>query len=142
MEVEMNIKFIPIIVLCLVAISFNAAFAEPNMNPGKWEITTQTEMEDMPGMIPAVTHTQCIERDDPVPQSKEASEDCEIVDMMQDGNAITWRIVCSGKDGEMEGTGKVSYNGDSMNGTMDMVVKGAGMRIRNTISGKRVGECD
>ena len=41
----------------------------------------------------------------------------------------------------MEGTGDVTYRGDSMEGTMDMVITGAGMRIKNKISGRRIGAC-
>ncbi len=138
----MNRKMFLIATVCFMAIFLGVAFAGPNMNPGKWEITTKTEMAGMPGMIPPVTHTQCLKGDVRVPQSDEASKECKITDIKQNGDAISWKIVCSGKNGEMEGTGKVIYKGDTMTGEMDMVIKGAGMHIKNTISGKRIGKCD
>lgn len=126
----------------LGTLSFGAAFAGPNMNPGKWEITTETEMVGMPGMnVPPVTHTQCLKKGELVPQSKEASQECQVTDIEQDGNTVSWKIICSGQNGQMEGTGKITYRGDSMEGTMDMVIKGAGMRIKNKISGRRIGDC-
>ncbi len=127
-------------IVSLVALPLGSALAKPNLNPGKWEITTQTEMAGMPGMIPPVTHTQCLKADVLVPQK--TSKECKITDIKQDGDAISWKIVCSGKDGEMEGTGTVIYKGDTMSGTMDLVIKGEGMRIKNTITGKRIGNCD
>lgn len=138
----MNRKMFFTAVVFVLALSLGTAFAGPNLNPGKWEITTQTEMAGMPGMIPPVTHTQCLTGEALVPQSDEASKECKISDIKQIGDAITWKIVCSGKNGEMEGTGKVIYKGDTMTGEMDMVIKGAGMQIKNTISGKRIGKCD
>lgn len=122
---------------------FGPAFAEPNMNPGKWEITIETEMVGMPDMnVPPVTHTQCLEKGDLVPQSKEASQECKMTDIEEDGDTVSWKIICSGQNGQMEGTGEVTYGGDSMEGTMDMVIKGADMQIKNKISGRRIGDCD
>ena len=122
---------------------FSPAFAEPNMNPGKWEITIETEMVGMPDMnIPPVTHTQCLEKGDLVPQSEEASQECKMSDIKEDGDTVSWKIICSGKNGQMEGTGEVTYRGDSMEGAMNMVIKGAEMQIKNIISGRRIGNCD
>jgi len=126
---------------------FGPAFAEPNMNPGKWKITIETkietEMVGMPDMnIPPVTHTQCLEKGNLVPQSEEASQECKISDIEEDGDTISWKIICSGKNGQMEGTGEVTYRGDSMEGTMGMVIKGANMQVKNIINGRRIGDCD
>ena len=35
-----------------------------------------------------------------------------------------------------------AYKGDTMEGTMEMVIQGAGMQVKNTISGRRIGDCD
>lgn len=42
----------------------------------------------------------------------------------------------------MEGTGEVTYSGDRMEGVMNMVIQGAGMQVKNKISGQRIGDCD
>ncbi len=131
-----------IIFISMMTIFTGNAFAEPNINPGLWEITTETEMVGMPGMkVPPQTHTQCLSKEDLVPQSKEASKECQITDIHQSDNTISWKIICSGKNGSMEGTGKITYLGDSLEGFMDMVIKGANMKIKNKMKGHRIGEC-
>ena len=125
-----------------VTLSLGIAFAGPNLNPGKWEITTQTEMVGMPMKVPPQTHTQCVSEEDLVPQSEGASKECQVSDIEVSGDTISWKIVCSGQGGAMEGTGRITYSGDQMEGTMDMVIKGGGMQIKNKITGRRVGDCD
>lgn len=113
-----------------------------NLNPGLWEITTTTEMEGMPGMAPPpMTHTQCITAESLVPQSEGESDVCQVSDMEVDGNTVSWKILCSGQGGGMEGTGSITYNGDTMEGTMEMVMQAMNMKMKNTLTGRRIGEC-
>ena len=138
----MKTRNLLIIFISMITIFTGNAFAEPNINPGLWEITTETEMVGMPGMkVPPQTHTQCLSKEDLVPQSKEASKECQITDVHQSDNKVSWKIICSGKNGSMEGTGEMTYNGDSLEGFMDMVIKGANMTIKNKMKGHRIGEC-
>jgi hypothetical protein len=125
-----------------IALSFGMAFAGPNLNPGKWEITTETEMVGISMKVPPQTHTQCLTKKDLVPQSKGASQECQISDVKVSGDTVSWKIICSGQGGAMEGTGQITYSGDHMEGTMDMVIKGANMQVKNKISGHRIGACD
>ena len=119
-----------------------SAFAGPNINPGLWKITTETKMVGMQGMnVPPQTHRQCLTREDLVPQSKDASKECQIMDVRQSGNTIFWKIICSGQNGAMKGTGEITYHGDSLEGVMDMVIQGANIQIKNTIKGHRIGKC-
>lgn len=132
-------------VFCLIFIlsfivSFKTAFADPNMNPGKWEITTKTEMVGMPPQ--SRTHTQCITADDLVPMSRDANQECQVTDIRTRGNTVFWKISCGGQGGKMNGTGSTTYNGDSMNGVMDMTIVSYGTKVKNTLSGRRVGACD
>lgn len=138
----MRKKMLFMAVVFTITVSFGAAFAGPNLNPGKWEITTETEMVGMAMAVPPVTHTQCLKAEDLVPQSKEAGKECRVTDIKTSGDTVSWKIVCSGKNGRMEGTGQVTYSGDRMQGTMDMVIQDAGMKMKNKISGKRIGACD
>ena len=127
----------------LFTFSMGSASAGPDLNPGKWEITTETEMVGMAGMsVPPQTHVQCLTKGELVPQSKEASNECRVTDIREDGDTVYWKIVCAGQGGQMEGTGQVTYSGDRMSGTMDMVITGAGMQIKNKIKGHRIGPCD
>lgn len=138
----MKTRNLLIIFIAMITIFTGNAFAAPNINPGLWEITTETEMVGMPGMkVPPQTHTQCLSQEGMVPQSKEASKECKITDVSESGDTISWKIICSGKNGSMEGTGEITYNGDSLEGFMDMVIKGANMKIKNKIKGHRIGEC-
>ena len=134
-----------ILIAFLISFPLSTAFAELDLNPGKWEVTTTTEMVGVPGMagmVPPATHTQCLSKEELVPQSEVSSQECKMSDIKEDGNTVSWKMTCSGKNGDMEGTGTVTYKGNTMTGTMNMVIKGAGMQINNKISGKRVGACD
>jgi len=135
-------RFLSLVLVFAFTLSFGTAMAGPNMNPGKWEITTETEMVGMPMSVPPVTHVQCITEEDLVPQSKEASNECQVTDVKEDGDTVSWKIKCSGQGGQMDGTGTITYSGDTMEGVMDMVIKSAGMTVKNKISGRRIGPCD
>lgn len=117
------------------------AWAGPKMNPGKWEITTKAEMSGMP--LQSMTHTQCITNDDLVPVSEDTSQECQITGTRISGDTVSWKMTCSGQDGGgMDGTGQVTYQGNSMYGSMNMTSKPHGAKMRNTFSGRRIGNCD
>ena len=133
-----------VVLVCIVGLLMvlsGSVFAEPQMNPGKWQITTQTQMAGMPPQT--VTHTQCITAQDMVPVSQDANQECQVTDIVYSGNTVSWKISCGGQGGGMEGTGSVTYSGDAMNGVMDMTITGgANMKVKNTLTGRRLGECD
>lgn len=129
-----------VIFISLVIVSFGTAFAGPNLNPGKWEITTKTEMTGMPPQ--SVTHEQCITSKDLVPMSGDANQECQVEDIQTNGNTVSWKLTCGGQGGGMTGTGQVTYKGDSMTGTMDMTIEPYGTQVKNTLSGRRIGDCD
>ncbi len=110
------------------------------MNPGKWKITTTTEMAGMPPQ--SVTHTQCTTPDDLIPMSQDASQECQISDIKKQDNTVSWKIVCGGGNNKMNGTGVVTYKGNTMNGTMNMTIVSYGTHVKNKISGQRIGPCD
>jgi hypothetical protein len=124
----------------VILLSAGITWAGPKMNPGKWEITTKTEMAGMPAQ--SITHTQCITSDDLVPMSDDANQNCQVKNMKTSGNTVTWEITCGGQGGQMDGTGEVTYNGDTMEGKMEMKIQGMDMKVKNTLSGKRIGQCD
>lgn len=123
-----------------IALWFGYAWAEPQMNPGKWEITTKTEMTGLP--THSMTHTQCITSDDQVPVSTDDSSECEITDVKTSGDTVSWKMTCRAEGGGMDGVGQVTYKGDSMQGTMTMTMRPQGTQMKNTFSGRRIGECD
>ena len=138
----MKSRLLWIVVLPWVLLTTSTTFAGPNINPGQWEFTTKTEMQGAAAMqVPPETHTQCITKDDLVPMSQGASQQCKIRDVVSRGDTTSWKISCGGQGGQMEGTGKVTYNGNSMTGTMQMVIAGSNMTVTNRITGRRIGEC-
>ena len=128
--------FISVFILTIVSVTF----ATPNIKEGKWEMTTKMEMKGMPMEMPAVKHTQCLTKQDFVPQEPAADQKCEPVKSKVSGDTVTWTIKCNGEGGPMTGNGKITYSGDSFKGTVNM--KQGGMDMTSHISGKYIGKCD
>lgn len=111
----------------------------PAMNEGQWEMTIETEMKGMPMKMPPTIFTQCITKQDPVPQSQQPGQQCAAKDVVTDGNTVTWTIECDTPGGKSTGKGKVTYDKDSMQGSMTMSVQGMEMTTR--FKGRRLGPC-
>jgi len=134
-------KLFLITLIGFITVSIGMVWAGPQVNPGKWEFTTQTEMAGMPSQ--SINHVQCITADDMIPMSQDANQECQVTDIVYIGNTVTWEISCGGQDGEMVGTGSVTYNGNSMNGIMNMTITGErNIQVKNIMTGRRLGECD
>ena len=121
-------------------------FAASTMREGKWEISMSMNMPGMPFAIPAVTHTQCITKEDiknnkTVPSAGKDDE-CEVKNYKLRGNTVTWETVC--KDGS-KGSGEITYKGDSYTGKMNMETidkkSGKKTKIDYKIKGQRKGDC-
>ena len=72
----------------------SSTVASPNIKEGLWEITTKMDMPGIPIAIPPHTHTQCITKEDLVPQKPEKSMECEITSKKIVGNAVSWTMEC------------------------------------------------
>ncbi len=132
--------------LFLIAALFPAAAAcaAPNLKDGMWEITGKMEMPGMPMAIPPTTHTQCLSSKDAVPQKPEKNQDCKMTSLKTEGDSVAWAMQCRSGETVLDSAGKVTYRGDSMNGTLTMNVKESAqgaMQITYRMSGRRVGEC-
>jgi hypothetical protein len=136
----MSRKIFLISIVSMFVLLLGIVWAEPNMNPGKWEITTKTEMAGMPAQ--SITHVQCIDKSDLVPMSEDAGQQCKVTDIKTSGDTVSWKITCGGQGGGMTGTGTITYSGDSMSGSMTMTISGTDMTVKNVITGKRIGDCD
>lgn len=135
----MNSKLI--VLLCLLAFMVPAAQAGSGVDieEGKWEITVTTEVAGMPMKMPPTTFTQCIKKDEPVPHQEQPNQKCKMSDIKTEGNTVSWTMTCKNPGGDMIGKGKVSYEGDKMNGGMDMETQG--MKMTTKFDGHRVGPC-
>ena len=129
--------------ILLTSLSISFAGSTPNLKEGKWEITIKTEMEGMPMNMPAVKNTQCLTKDDYVPKNSQPGQECEISDTKISGDTVTWAMKCNGRGGEIKGTGKITYKGDTFSGEMIINMSGANnMKITNKMNGRRLGDCD
>ena len=127
-------------IILMAAISTSCADSGPNMKEGLWEITTKMQMQGMD--MPPVKHTQCITKNDLVPQgSQQPGQECEIIDVKTNGNTATWTMKCTGQSGEVIGTGEITYSGDSFKGTMTILIPQANIEMTSHLSGKRIGKC-
>ena len=121
-----------------------------DLKPGKYEITTSAKMTGMPegmamgGSMPPMTATQCITEQNPVPSSSSAnSGPCKVTNVKIKGNTATYNMECSQGGQTAVSKGKMSYHGDSFEGTtvMEMGPEAGGMSITSTIKAKRIGPC-
>ena len=117
-----------------------------NMKPGKWEITSSMQMPGMPAGMPpmSVTQTQCLQKDDLVPQDPGPSEqgNCQPQDVRIEGDTVMWKLVCDSGEGKITSSGRITYQGTSLEGEMATRIPGQEMEITNQLKGRWVGPCD
>jgi len=135
---------ITLIVVSLFLIT--AAFAEPNVQEGMWEIKGEMKIEGLPFPMPPVpvNYTQCLTKKDLVPQKKEKNKDCKMISNEMVGDTVTWVMQCKDKNGVTESTGKITYKGNTFAGTIHTITKDSkGSKSESAIqmSGKRTGDC-
>lgn len=117
-----------------------AAWAgEMSMKEGQWEMTIETEMEGMPMKMPPTTFSQCITQQEPVPQSRQPGQECVTKDVVKKGDTVSWTVVCDTPAGSTTGKGKITYKGDTMEGSMTMTAQG--MKMVSRFTGRHVGPC-
>jgi hypothetical protein len=134
-----------LLVACFAAllIAGSAQAGGPNLEPGKWEITTKVKIPGMPAEMAnrEFVHTQCLTEEDFVPRGSQASSgDCEIRDINQRGNTVTWTMHCSTGQGDMDGEGRIVYSGDTFSG--NITTNMPGMQIKQQMKGRRLGPCE
>ena len=135
------------VVVVVLLIGAAALVAQSPMRPGRWEITMQMQMPNMPVQMPETKTTQCITPEqvkDPAntvprgPQGRGANQDCKVSDYKVSGNTVTWRMTCSTPQ-PMTSTGEMTFADDSYTGTMKMNMPQGDMSMK--LTGKRVGDC-
>jgi len=127
-----------------------AVAGEPNMNPGKWEITTKIEMPGMPMKMPAMTTTQCLDKGDyimkepPNPTMPSGMKNpCKVTKSEVKGDTVIWDMVCEGQ-AKTTYHGEITYHGDTMEGIIKISSSSNGggqPPVTIKLKGKRVGPC-
>ena len=121
-------------------ITISIADSEPDMKDGLWEITTKMEMQGMPMNMPAMTHTQCITKENAVPVGSQPGQKCKMIESRVNGDTVTWQMECNTPEGSVKAAGKITYTGDTFKGTIKMKMQG--MEMHQNLSGKWIGECN
>lgn len=130
-----------LIIIAAITLSFDGV----NLKEGKWEITSKIEMPGMPVEMPPSTYTQCITKEDMVPNDKQSGQHCEHLDVKVKGDTVTWVMKCTDANGTTAGNGTMTYNGDTFSGVINMKISNPGqpdMTMINRIAGKRIGDCN
>ncbi len=118
--------------------------ANANMQEGNWEVTAKMEIVGMPFAMPPTTHNQCVTNKDLVPDMGDKDQSCVVREQKVVGDTVTWRIQCQGKNGTMDGEGRIKYAGKSYTGEMQMRMKeksGEVMTMKTSMQGKHTGPC-
>jgi hypothetical protein len=101
----------------------------------QWQSTVTMQMGSM--TMPAQSSLVCSDSKDspPIKQQK----DCEMYDVKRTGNTQTYKLRCTGANA-VEGSGEITYSGDSYQGKMIMHARQGDMTM--TMTGKKLGKCD
>jgi len=137
------------VVVVAMLVGGTALAAQSPMRPGRWDITMQMQMPNMPVQMPETKTSQCITAEqlkDPAnglprgPQAgRGANQDCKVSDYKVSGNTVTWKMACSTPQ-PMTSTGEMTFTDDSSYaGTMKMNMPQGDMSMK--LTGKRVGDC-
>jgi len=140
----MKLKKIVLLSLFLGSLLVSSSFAAGvDMEEGMWEITTKVEMAGMAFSMPGMTQTMCLTKDDMIPQQdlQAQSSGCTVKSQTVSGNSVNWEVLCDSEGGKTTSTGKITYSGDSFEGTVNMTVPGAGP-MQQTMTGRRIGACN
>jgi hypothetical protein len=139
-----RILLISLIVCGLFFISSCGMFGgDVDMEEGLYRITYKTEITGMPFPIPPFTLSQCLTKDNPVPDQSSKNQECKITNMQKSGDTVTWKMECTQRGGSMQASGTMTFKGDSLEGKTQMNMgPDAGNRVITTyMKGKRVGPC-
>jgi hypothetical protein len=130
---------ISLVVVSLLLLSGTTFAGGPDMKEGLWEITVKMEVPGVPMQMPAQKFTQCLKKENMVPQQEEPNQECKMVNTEVKGDTVTWVIECKGPEGTTKGNGRVTYKGDTFDGSMN--VKQADMEVTQHMSGRLIGQC-
>lgn len=129
------------------------AFADPNLEIGLYDMTTEVQMPEIPG-LPASAKNQlqkqtsqvCIKDKDlkTVLGKFTPEKNCKISNMKESTNEVTWDTSCQGKGFVMTAKGKVELKGKSFSGTTKTETKingGQKILMGAKVEGKHIGPC-
>lgn len=128
--------------LLFTACSSSSDSSNVNLQEGRWQITTEVKMANLPFAMPPTSYTTCLTQDDLVPEQgiQQDNNACEITSQNVKGNTVSWTITCQSDQGAKVSNGSITYAGDTFNGKITTEIPGAGT-TEQVLSGKRIGDC-
>lgn len=130
--------------MCAAVLASTATAQAAERKEGNWEVKVSMEMVGMPMKMPPQTVNQCVTKKDLVPDMSQREQNCIIKEQKVVGDTVNWKMQCTGKQGTMDGTGRIKYAADSYEGDMSMNIVQAGgpaMTIKYAMQGKWTGPC-
>jgi len=118
--------------------------ANPNIEEGNWEITVKMEIPGMPMAMPPITRSQCVTQKNAVPDTSQPGQTCVVKEQKVSGETVTWRTECKGREGTVDGEGRIKYAGKSYSGTMLAKMSppgGEAMTVNYQMQGRHTGPC-
>lgn len=132
----------PFVVASLCFLSVLPAWAEPNLQDGTWEITTQMEIPGLPFAPPPVKYTRCLSKQDAVPQQADQKNSCQVISSDIQGDTVFWVVECKDRGETVRSNGNVTYRKDRFTGTVHVTSSGKGAgTVTSKMSGRRIGNC-
>jgi len=118
--------------------------AQNPMRPGRWEVTMQMSMANMPMKMPPTKTSSCITAEqlakDPTSglNTGVGSNQCKVTDQKFSGSKVAWKMACTGQ-AAMTGEGEMTFTDDAYTGSVKMTTPQGAMTMQ--LAGKRVGDC-
>lgn len=142
----------------ILALITPAAWANPSITPGQWQIEMKMEIPGMPKGQSFTTEwcydeamVKDIAQNMPKPgqmmgHGKNAAQVPECKYLKQDiqGNKLSYSMECTSPQGKMTMNGNMEFNPSAYQGKIDMIHEGGSMgkmTMHQEIKAKRLGDC-
>jgi hypothetical protein len=119
----------------------------PTIKEGLWEITFTSNTAAMPMNLPSMTYTsqQCLTQEKAGdPHTFLQNDQCDILNLNQQADLLSWDMRCNQKGVAVTGDGKVSYEAESFTGVYSSNTQNDNASSMKTIiqtSGRYLGSC-
>lgn len=141
---------ISVAALCTCAAT---SLAAPSLRPGKWEMSTQTQIVGIAQPLPPLHMTECLspaQARDPVKtaterfrQSVAPGQQCNISHRAESGRSVTWSVACTGSQ-PLTSRGRVTFdNSGAYHGSMNSEIMSpiGPVKMMQSFQGRRLGAC-
>ena len=127
-----------------------ALAAAENIEPGNWEFTVDVHAKGLGAFQPKpgpIVSTRCISAEQAANPAKVLSDagargECQFANQHDTGSEFSFEVQCTGRVA-MQGSGKMRYSAQTLDGDLDLDGDAQGMRFktRSHVSARRLGPC-